>query len=128
MFTPVLERPHDVGEGVQKIYKFPNGYGASVVRFCIRVGEKMHDGSYGSKAGLWELASFKSTGDDPDDFEITKIVTETNFEITKIVTETDESGIVGWLTDEDVEKFLQKISVLEQVSDLISDEMEASDD
>ena len=34
-------------EGIQKRYKFPNGYGASVI--C-------HKGSYGSHLGLWELA------------------------------------------------------------------------
>ena len=33
--------------GKQKIYKFPNGYGASVIR---------HKGSYGYKKGLWEVA------------------------------------------------------------------------
>ena len=34
-------------EGIQKRYKFPNGYGASVI--C-------HKGSYGGHLGLWELA------------------------------------------------------------------------
>ena len=34
-------------EGIQKRYKFPNGYGASVI--C-------HKGSYGGHQGLWELA------------------------------------------------------------------------
>jgi len=33
--------------GLQKRYKFPNGYGASVI--C-------HMGSYGGHLGLWELA------------------------------------------------------------------------
>ena len=33
--------------GVQHTYKFPNGYGASVIR---------HEGSYGYSQGLWELA------------------------------------------------------------------------
>ena len=33
--------------GLQKVYKFPNGYGASVIR---------HDGSYGGQRGLWEIA------------------------------------------------------------------------
>ena len=34
-------------DGIQKRYKFPNGYGASVI--C-------HKGSYGGHLGLWELA------------------------------------------------------------------------
>ena len=38
---------NDFYEGIQKRYKFPNGYGASVI--C-------HKGSYGSHLGLWELA------------------------------------------------------------------------
>jgi len=39
--------------GVQHIYGFPNGYGASVVK---------HDFSYGGKDGLWELAVLDSDG------------------------------------------------------------------
>jgi len=38
---------HEHNNGLQKVYKFPNGYGASVIR---------HDGSYGGSRGLWELA------------------------------------------------------------------------
>ena len=34
-------------DGVQKLYSFPNGYGASVIK---------HKGSYGADKGLWELA------------------------------------------------------------------------
>lgn len=33
--------------GIQKIYKFENGYGASVIK---------HRASYGGMDGLWELA------------------------------------------------------------------------
>jgi hypothetical protein len=40
------ERPHPMG-GVQRLYQFPNGFGASVVKF---------HGSYGYSEGLWELA------------------------------------------------------------------------
>ncbi len=36
--------------GRQKIYKFPNGYGASIIRTRY---------SYGYKKGLWELAVIK---------------------------------------------------------------------
>ena len=32
--------------GIQRFFKFNNGYGASVIR---------HDSSYGSEKGLWEL-------------------------------------------------------------------------
>ncbi len=33
--------------GTKEIYKFPNGFGASVIR---------HEHSYGGEEGLWELA------------------------------------------------------------------------
>jgi len=44
---------NNVNGGTQRIYKFPNGYGASVIR---------HKGSYGFKSGLWELAVLDSSG------------------------------------------------------------------
>ena len=42
-----LVETNDHYGGIQRIYKFPNGYGASVIR---------HKGSYGYDQGLWELA------------------------------------------------------------------------
>jgi hypothetical protein len=42
-----------VNNGVQHIYSFPNGYGASVIK---------HDGSYGGNLGLWELAVLDDEG------------------------------------------------------------------
>ena len=41
------ERAHPLGTGVQRIYQFPNGYGASVIRSPY---------SYGGPTGRWELA------------------------------------------------------------------------
>ena len=42
-----LIETNDHNGGIQKVYQFPNGYGASVIQ---------HKGSYGYQKGLWELA------------------------------------------------------------------------
>ncbi|MDN8071380.1 hypothetical protein [Burkholderia vietnamiensis] len=52
-FTPYLERP--LNGGTQKLYRFENGFGASVVQ---------HEYSYGGDAGQWELAVIRFDGDD----------------------------------------------------------------
>ena len=43
----MLKEVNSHNGGVQKVYEFDNGYGASVI---------MHQGSYGFSKGLWELA------------------------------------------------------------------------
>ena len=48
-----LVENNDFNGGTQRVYKFPNGYGASVIR---------HKGSYGFAKGLWELAVLDSSG------------------------------------------------------------------
>lgn len=70
-------------DGVQQIYKFPNGYGASVVK---------HNFSYGGKSDLWELAVLKG-----EDLCYTTPLT---------------SDVLGWLTDEDVQRALKEIAKL----------------
>ena len=70
-------------DGVQQIYKFPNGYGASVVK---------HQFSYGGKSDLWELAVLKG-----EDLCYTTPLT---------------SDVLGWLTDEDVQRGLKEIAKL----------------
>jgi hypothetical protein len=76
---------------VQKIYRFSNGYGASVVK---------HFGSYGAPRGLWELAVIKFVGPELTDFVITYDTPIT-------------SDVLGHLYDLEVEELLTKISVLD---------------
>ena len=47
-------KKYDIHNGIGYVYQFENGYGASVVS---------HDGSYGGKQGLYEIAVLDSTGD-----------------------------------------------------------------
>lgn len=68
---PTLERPHPITKkgrtGTQKIWRFKNGWGASVVRFELRSG---FAGSYGHEAGLWEMAVIKFKGKDIESFDL----------------------------------------------------------
>ena len=67
-------------DGIQKRYKFPNGYGASVI--C-------HKGSYGGHLGLWELA-----------VELYGII---------VYDTSITSDVIGHLKTEQVNKHLQEI-------------------
>ena len=69
--------------GIQKVYKFPNGYGASVIK---------HKGSYGYSKGLWELAVLYE-GELCYDTEIT-------------------NDVIGNLNDPEVDNILGQISRL----------------
>ena len=82
-----LFNPKEVKEvfgGIQKIYQFGNGHGASVVK---------HDGSYGGEHGLWELAVLDAAGD----LDYTTKIT---------------SDVIGHQTDEDIQSLLTEISKL----------------
>lgn len=72
-------------DGVQYLFKFPNNYGASVIK---------HTGSYGSSRDLWELAVIYF--DDYGDWDLTY-----DTEIT--------DDVEGYLTDQDVLNLLKKI-------------------
>ena len=89
MYEPKLTRPSN--GGTQKIYRFDNNRGSSVVQ---------HDFSYGGKLGLWELAVLKFTGPGIDDRQLdysTPITTD----------------VLGHLTEEEVETVLSEIEALE---------------
>lgn len=71
--------------GYQLLYKFDNGYGASVVK---------HDFSYGGKKGLYEIAVLDNDGHLCYDTPIT-------------------SDVIGYLTMGEAEKILINISHLQ---------------
>jgi len=78
-----LTETNKVNGGIQKVYKFPNGYGASVIK---------HKGSYGYSKGLWELAVLNE-GELCYDTEIT-------------------NDVIGHLNDPEVDRLLRKIHQL----------------
>ena len=85
-YAPIETRP--CLDGVQRLFKFENGYGASVV--C-------HNHSYGGKEGLWELAVLKDG---------------------QICYDTEVTGDVeGWLDEDDVQKLLRQVAGLPRESD-----------
>lgn len=77
---------NSINGGIQYKATFPNGYGASIVK---------HDFSYGGKQGLWELAVIGKDGRLSYDTPITQ-------------------DVLGWLTEDDVNKTLKQIEALEQ--------------
>lgn len=80
-------RPGPPGDGEQHIVRFPNGYGASIVR---------HAGSYGHDAGLYELGVITHDGRKGGEYQLTY-----NTPIT--------DDVLGYLTVEDVAKVLLEI-------------------
>lgn len=90
MHKPIIDRPHPTGMGrFQKVYRFDNGYGASVVKF---------PGSYGYDRGLLELAVVKFKGEG-DGYALTYETPIT-------------SDVEGNLSADDVERLLDQISAL----------------
>ena len=88
MQVATFERPHPFdSNGVQKLYRFDNGYGASVVRFCH---------SYGGMRGLWEVAVIRYEGQGIFEYEL-------NYD-TPI---TDD--VLGYLTEDEVNQVLDQI-------------------
>lgn len=89
-------KPYDVvikdePTSVQKLYRFPNGAGASVVR-----GEF----TYGGDEGLWELGVLKFEGEGG------------NYILIYPRDVCLDGDVMGWLTDEQVDELLVKIANL----------------
>ena len=97
--NPSEERPHLVGDGIQKIYFFDNGFGASVIRFKSGFpGLRNGYSSYTSNESEWELGVLKKSED--------------GWSLTYDTPITDD--VLGHLSDKEVEKTLQKIKKLKE--------------
>jgi hypothetical protein len=93
---PISSKAHPVGNGLQRLYRFENGFGASVVQFFVGP----MGGSYGAELGLWELAVIRWHGDD--------------FRLTYDTSITDD--VLGRLTEDEVQDYLRQIRDLPAVS------------
>ena len=74
------------GATKQQVFRFPNGFGASVIKGLY---------SYGGPDGLFELAVLKFTGEDD------------NFSLCYETPITED--VIGYLTEAEVNKYLSKI-------------------
>lgn len=84
----------DMTGGTRYVFKFENGYGASVIKTI---------GSYGFAQDLWELAVIKFDDNDVWDITYDTIIAD---------------DVVGWLTDEKVVELLVKIKELGKIEEL----------
>lgn len=83
----ISNEPDSILGGAHYVFKFDNGYGASVIK---------HRGSYGHEDDLWELAVVKFDG---DDWKI-------------CYTSEISDDVIGWQTDEDIRVLLERIQSL----------------
>lgn len=74
-------KEHDISFGIQYIFEFDNGYGASVIKT---------EHSYGSEDDLWELAVLKNGGIDYEN-------------------PVADGDVRGYLTDGEVNNLLRQI-------------------
>ena len=79
----------DLNGGVQNVYKFDNGYGASVVQ---------HEFSYGSHENLWELAVIHFDEDGEWSLDYSTPITD---------------DVIGWIDMMQVMEILLQIQNLE---------------
>lgn len=84
IYQPATETIGEVNGGTQRIYKFANGYGASVIQSYM---------SYGGDRGLWELAVLDSNEHLCYDTPVT-------------------NDVIGYLTEEQVQEYLAQIDAL----------------
>lgn len=103
---------HDVFDGTQRLYRFENNFGASVIR---------HSGSYGGNDGLYELAVISW---DPK-ANITLVETDLYTRITgwTICYSTSITyDVIGYLEEDQVNTILSFIEKLNEFGNFSNDE------
>ena len=93
---PVVERPHNLG-GVCRLYRFTNGYGASVVRFLMPLSSDY--GSYTSSEQEWEVAVIIPRDGKMNKFDLTYNTPITN-------------DVIGHVHDSELDDLLDRIAAL----------------
>lgn len=88
-YKPIVDRV--LNGGTQRVFRFENSYGASVVN---------HEFSYGSEQGYYELAVLYFHNKDSNESELTYSTPITN-------------DVIGWLSVEKVNELLDRIKELE---------------
>jgi len=110
MKQPYITRRHQVetegsGIGEQRLYRFPNGYGASVVQFYLHwegVNLRRKVGSFGINDGKWELAVIVFPDGESDEFHLTYETPIT-------------PDVLGHLSETQVDDYLEQIAALPTV-------------
>ena len=100
LVTNYMWRTHHNDEnGEQRLFKFKNGYGASVVRHCD---------SYGGSKGLWEIAVLKDMGRNTQMYDDVEWLQTYDICYDTPIT----NNVVGWLKNSEVLDTLVKIGEL----------------
>jgi len=86
-----LKETREIHGGIQKIYQFPNGYGASVIK---------HKGSYGYDLDKWEIAPLGQESE---------FIGQSVFEW--------YDDVKGYLNDPQVDSILKQLSLMEVPAD-----------
>ena len=89
-YIPVIDKKHPLGDGIQKIYRFANNYGASVVQSY---------GSYTDNDKEWELAVIHFDSPDNDSYRLTYTTPITD-------------DVIGHLSVQQVNRILARIEKL----------------
>jgi len=86
-FKDLVFKPHPLGDGIQAVMHFENGYGVSAVKTPY---------SYGGKMGLYEIAVIDKEGE---------VVYNTPI----------AEGVIGYLREEDVTQAMERIQLFESL-------------